>query len=896
MDDVSKPPLTQQVEERRVVTTLFCDLAGFTRFSESVDPEDVQLLLDRYHELVRLRVAAYGGRVETLVGDGVLAVFGSPTVREDDAERAVRSALSLVDALRDDGGGQPPFPLPVRIGVTTGEVLLSVSRASAADGNWVAGDIVNVASRLQESADPGTVVVGEPTYHATSRVFDYLPLAPLEAKGKAEPLSRWRAVAAVLPFGAEVYLDLKIPLVGRDLELQQLQTTFDRVARESGMQLVTVVGDPGVGKSRLVSEFLALLPADVVCRIGRVPPYGESTGFSALAQVVRAHAGIYDTDTAGEVLRKLSESLEGAPEHDWLVARLLSQLGSESGTGMTWGEGQAVWRAFLTGLAGAGPAVVVVEDVHQADPGLLQFLIELVEDAPRVPLMLVVTARPELLTVDSHWGGGLRNHSLMNLLPLTDSETRTLLRTLLADFPLPVDSEQAVLGRAEGNPLFTAEFVRMLRARDLVEPLSSGKARPFVDIPLPETVKQVIAARLDLVEGHTRSVLQNAAIFGRSFWTSGVAALAGREPADVAIELRRLANLDIVRPVLRSRMAGESEHAFTHALVRDAAYDQLKRSTKAGLHLLAADWLEQVAAEGLDELAEDLAYHATTALELMVATGDAGAADAIRPRLLRYYLRAAETAESVSALPKALAHVHAACSLMDSLPDGPQHRAELLARRARLRWLVGDVVGARVDAVSAVSSAQATGQAIGPELAVVLPLARGETRIDDAEPAVDLSEMTGLPEELAVPAGRESHRWEEESGWTAPTFRARSDVWEIWVAQDHGFYNQGTVDLAFPSLTRERRIPLLSAEVLLGRGHDATVNLAIEPVDPAVSRRHAVLSRSLTGWTVTQLADHNPSYLNGSTVLQPGDPVQVGDGDFLNLGGWTRLTLRRSTS
>ena len=885
------------MEERRVVTTLFCDLAGFTRFSESVDPEDVQLLLDRYHDLVRSRITAYGGRVERLVGDGVLAVFGSPTVREDDAERAVRSALSLVETLRDDGSARSPFPLPVRVGVTTGEVLLSVSRASAAEGNWVAGDTVNVASRLQGSAEPGTVVVGEPTYHATSRVFDYVPLPSLDAKGKAEPLARWQAVRPVLPFGAEVYLDLQIALVGRDLELQQLRTTFDRVARESGMQLVTVVGDPGVGKSRLVSEFLALLPADVVCRTGRVPPYGESTGFSALAQVVRGHAGIYDTDSAGEVRRKLSVSVAGAADHDWLVARLLSQLGSESGTDMTWGEGQAVWRAYLTSLAGSGPAVVVVEDVHQADPGLLQFLLELVEDAPRVPLMLVVTARPELLTVESHWGGGLRNHSLMNLLPLTDSETRTLLRSMLADFPLPADSEQAVLGRAEGNPLFTAEFVRMLRARDLVEPLSSGKARPFVDIPLPETVKQVIAARLDLVEGHTRSVLQNAAIFGRSFWTSGVAALAGREPADVAVELRRLANLDIVRPVLRSRMAGESEHAFTHALVRDAAYDQLKRSTKAGKHLLAADWLEQLAADGLDELAEDLAYHATTALELVLATGDAGQVDAIRIRLLRYYLRAADTAESVSALPKALAHVHAACSLVDFLTDGPQRRPELLARQARLRWLLDDVPGARADALSAVAASQLAGQPIGPELSVVLPLANGERWIEPREPDPGSADVRGpLLEELAVPAGRQSHRWEEESGWTAPTFRARSEVWEVWVAQDPGFYDQGTVELAFPVPTRERRIPLLGTQALVGRGHDATVNLGVDPVDPAVSRRHVALSRTEAGWMVTQLADHNPSYLNGKAVLAVGEPVAVGDGDYLNLGGWTRVTLRRSTA
>jgi len=895
VEDASRP--ADAVEERRVVSTLFCDLAGFTRFSESADPEDVQRLLERYHEVVRRRVTAYGGRVERLVGDGVLAVFGSPTVREDDAERAVRSALSVVESLSEHAEGTAPFPLPVRVGVATGEVLLAVSRTSAAEGNWVAGDSVNVASRLQASADPGTVVVGDTTYQATSRVFEYVQLDPLDAKGKSEPVVRWRPVGAVLPFGAEVYLDLEIPLVGRELELQHLRTTFDRVVRESGVQLVTVLGDPGVGKSRLVSEFLALLPTDVICRIGRVPPYGESTGFSALAQVVKAHAGIYDTDPADEIQRKLATGLAGAPDHEWLVARLLSQLGTDAGTDMTRDEAQSVWRGYLAYLAGNGPAVVVLEDVHQADPGLLQFLLELVEDAPRVPLMLVATSRPELLSVDTHWGGGLRNHSLMNLLPLSDVETRTLLRTMLADFPLPSESERAILGRAEGNPLFTAEFVRMLRARDLVEPLSRGNARPFVDIPLPETVKQVIAARLDLVEGHTRGVLQDAAIFGRTFWTSGVAALAGRELSDVAAELRRLANLDIVRPTLRSRMAGEIEHAFTHSLVRDAAYDQLKRSTKAVKHLRAADWLEQHAADATDELAEDLAYHASTALDLLLATGDSDQVESIRVRLLGYYLSAADTAESVSALPKALAHVHAACSLLDSLPDAPRRRPELLARRARLRWLLDDVGGSRADAVSALRAAEVSASVIGPELQMVLPLARGELWLDDPEndPA-----SAGLrpprPEEIAVPAGRESHRWEEESGWTAPTFRARTQVWEIWVSQDRGFYDHGPVDLPFPPPARERRIPLLGPEAMVGRGHDATVNLALDPIDPAVSRRHALLRRSQAGWTVTQLAEHNPSYLNGSGTLPVGRSVTVGDGDFLNLGGWTRVTLRRSTS
>ena len=636
-------------EGRRVVTVLFCDLVGFTELSEHADPEDVQQLLDAYHDAVTRRVKSWGGLVERLVGDGVLAVFGALTAREDDPERAVRAGLAIVEDVRalDVAASRPE--LRVRVGVNTGEVALDRRRAREGGGSWISGDVVNTASRLQAAADPGSVVVGEPTRSATSLVFDYEDRGAVQVKGKTDPLAVFRAVGAELPFGAEVYLDLSIPLAGRELELRQLLNTFERVVHEQAVHMVTLLGEPGVGKTRLVAELMAALPQDVTCREGRVPPYGESTGFSALGEIVKTQAGIYDTDSAEAAVDKLRGVLAPVHDVDRMLAPLLPLVGIDTGSDHTREEGFASWRLFLELMASVGPALVVIEDIHQADVGLRSFLLELVEEPPRVPLMLVVTARPELVWLDRKWGGGLLNASMLSLEPLTENETRALLRSHLKGTPLPADSEQAILDHAEGNPLFTAEFVRMLRDRDLLPQMSGGDVRPFEDVPLPGTVQGVIAERLDLVEGMTREVLQAAAVVGRVFWTGAVAAVCRQEITEVAAQLRRLANLDIVRRVPRSSMAGDSEHVFTHALVRDAAYKLLSRAARVQKHLAAADWLEQRVGAGVEDLAEDLAYHTTTALDLAERVGDAQRAAGARSRLLRYYLAAADTAESVAA-------------------------------------------------------------------------------------------------------------------------------------------------------------------------------------------------------------------------------------------------------
>jgi class 3 adenylate cyclase len=834
---------SELTEERRVVSALFCDLVGFTAWSERADPEEVQRMLGAYHAAVLARVTAFGGRVERLVGDGVLAVFGAPTVREDDAERAVRTGLAVVEAVHQLSEQDPRMVLPVRVGINTGLVLVKMNAVAEASEHWVSGDVVNTASRLQAAAEPGTVLVGESTYRATALVFEYAELPPFSAKGKSEPLNARRAVAAHLPFGAEIYLDLDIPLVGRALELRHLSTTFDQVVRECAVQLVTIIGDPGVGKTRMVAELLGTVPTDVTCRVGRVPPYGEATGFSALGEIVKAHAGVYDTDSAEEVTRKLRAALATAERREWLVPLLLPLLGVEGAPERSRDESFEAWRIFLEQLAADGPAIAVIEDIHQADPGLLAFIAWLTQGAARVPLMLLVTARPELLAENEGWGGGVRNATLVNLLPLNDDETRALLRSLLGSVPLPSETEQAILRRAEGNPLFTAEFVRMLRDRDLIEPVTNGTARPGVDVPLPETIQGVIAARLDILEGHARTVLQDAAVVGRVFWTGAVAAVGGRDVSDVAAELRKLARLDIVRPVLRSTMAGEAEHSFTHALLREAAYEQPRLSTRAHKHLAAADWLETQAPSRADELTEVLAYHASAALELATRTGDDTLAAQARARLLSCYLQAADAAESVSATAKALAHLNAAYRLAESDPAGAPELDQMLERRTRLQHELSG------------------------------------------------SDATQSP----VPAGQHAHRPRLTGApGSAPVTRGRSsEQWEVLVSLDRAFYDSDIVDDEFPRDLAERRVQLGASEVSIGRGREVTVNLAVTPSDPAVSRAHAVLRPTPDGWTITQVAPQNPTYLSGFIQLRPGEPVAVGDGDYVNMGGWTRITLRR---
>ncbi len=587
--------------ERKVVTVLFADLVGFTARAESLDPEDVEAILRPYHERLRTELEQRGGTVEKFVGDAVMAVFGAPVTHEDDPERAVRAALAIRDGIVEDG------KLEVRIAVNTGEALVNVDARPQVGEGMVAGDVVNTASRLQSSAPANGILVGESAHRATQHVIEYREHDAVEAKGKSEPVPVWEAVQA----RARVGVELRAPataLVGRARERELLLGAFERVRGERSAQLFTIVGVPGIGKSRLVAELYAQLEREAEIthwRQGRSLPYGEGGAFWTFAEMVKAEAGILDSDAAAEAERKLHDAVAILlPDEDaaWVESRLRPLVGLDARGGAR-DENFAAWRRFVEALAERRPTVLVFEDLHWADDDLLDFVDELVEWAEDVPLLVVVTARPELLDRRPGWGGGKRNALTLSLAPLADDDTARLLAALLDRHVLPAETQQTLLARAGGNPLYAEQFARMFAERGD----TAGE--------LPETVQGIIAARLDALPPDEKRLLRDAAVLGKTFWIGALPA------GDAEAGLHSLQRKEFVRRERRSSVAGEAEYAFTHLLVREVAYGQIPRAERAQKHLGAARWIDSLASDRSEDLAQLLAHHYLAALDLTRASG-----------------------------------------------------------------------------------------------------------------------------------------------------------------------------------------------------------------------------------------------------------------------------------
>ena len=463
-------------EERKVVSVLFVDLVGFTARSDQSDPEDVRATLRVYHERLKREIERFGGTVEKFVGDAVMAVFGAPVAHEDDAERAVRASLRIAEAIEELNQERPGLDLAIRAAVNTGEAVVTLGARPEAGEGFVTGDVVNVASRLQGIAPVGGVVVGELTYRATSGVIEYEELEPVSVKGKEEALPVWHAIEARSRFGVDVEQQTKVPLIGRDRELNLLRELFGGIERDATTQLVTLVGEPGVGKSRLVWEFQRFvddLPDIVYWRQGRCLPYGEGITFWALGEVVKSHAGILESDTPDQAASKLelavSEIVEEEGERDWIRSRLEPLVGLEEAQTAEREESFTAWRTFLEAIASTRPLVLVFEDLHWADPAMLAFVEHLADWASGVPLFVLCTARPELYERDPGWGGGKRNHTAVSLAPLSSEETAQLIGALLDRTVLPAETQTALLARAGGNPLYAEEFIRMLVDRGVLQ-------------------------------------------------------------------------------------------------------------------------------------------------------------------------------------------------------------------------------------------------------------------------------------------------------------------------------------------------------------------------------------------------------------------------------------------
>ena len=654
-------------EERKTVTVVFVDLVGFTAQAERLDPEDVRGVLSPYHARVRAELERHGGTVEKFIGDAVMAVFGAPVAHEDDPERAVRAALAIRDWIAE----QPE--LQMRIAVNTGEALVNVGARPAEGEAMVAGDVVNTAARMQTAAPANGVLVGETTYRATRDEIQYRDARHVQAKGKAEPVRAWEAIEAVSRFGVDVAERARTPLVGRERELDLLRSILGRVREERSAQLVTLVGVPGIGKSRLISELSQVVdrePELITWRQGRCLPYGESVTFWALGEIVKAEAGILETDTADDAEQKLhgavTRLVPEASEARWLAGELRALVGvTGDGTGGTGAEAaMAAWRRFFEAIAERRPTVLVFEDLHWADDGLLDFLDDLVDWLRSVPLLVVGTARPELLERRQGWGGGKANATTISLQPLADDETARLISELLEQPLQLADEQRALLERAGGNPLFAEQYVRMLTERG-----TTGE--------LPESVQGVIAARLDALPRTEKELLQEAAVHGKVFWLAGVAAASGVPAVDAAPLLRTLERKDFVRRERRSAVAGDTQYSFQHVLLRDVAYGQIPRRARAQKHRRAGEWIEGLGRP--DDHAELLAYHYQQALQIARAAGVED--DPSLVQLTRESLRAAgERAMALSAYESAAAFFADAIALS---PQDDPGLPRLLLHRAR---------------------------------------------------------------------------------------------------------------------------------------------------------------------------------------------------------------------
>jgi predicted ATPase/class 3 adenylate cyclase len=668
--------------ERRVVSVLFADLVGFTRRSEDLDVEDVEGFLAPYQAVLGGCVERTGGVVAKFTGDGVMAVFGGRVAHEDDAERAVRCALAIRDGLAEVERGGGEGRLRVRVGITTGEALVSLGAGGSVDA---VGDVVNTAARLESAAPMDGVLVDEWTFRATDRVIRYEQAEPVEAKGKSEAVLVWMAVEprSIVPEQARELLEL----VGRDDEAEALRGALDRSMREPSTQLVSVIGEPGIGKSRLVEELLAYvegLPGLVTWRRGRSLSYGEGVAFWALGEMVKGQAGILESDSAQVAQEKLAEAVAGVilDERDRAgVAQHLGPLvGLEAATSAGEGgrvEAFAAWRRFFEALAEDGPTVLVFEDIHWADDALLDFIDLIADRAGAVPLLIVCTARPELFERRTGWAGGKTNATTISLTPLSDEDTAKLVGGLLDQALLPAEVQRALLERAEGNPLYAQEYVRMLQDRGILTKQAGGWVLKGEIVDLPESIQGIIAARLDTLTPDEKMLLQDASVIGKTGWIGAVCALTERASWEADELLHSLERKQLLQRIRRSSIHGETEFQFGHSLTRDVAYSQIRRSDRAAKHLAAAGWIEKLAGQR-DDKAELLADHYTQALTLREAMGEDTTALAAKASVA--YTEAGDQAAATYAYPVASRHYQAALTLTP--PDDTKAHAMLLLGQA----------------------------------------------------------------------------------------------------------------------------------------------------------------------------------------------------------------------
>ena len=594
-------------EVRKTVTVVFSDVTGSTRLGEERDPESVRRVMGRYFEQARAALERHGGTVEKFIGDAVMAVFGIPMLHEDDALRAVRAAAELRERLADlneelvrDWG----IRLETRTAVNTGDVVTGSAET------LVTGDAVNVAARLEQAAAPGEVLLGETTYTLVRDAVSVEPIEPLELKGKRQPVRAYRLLE-VRPGAAGRERRLGSPMVGRDRQLGLLLQAFDNATSERACHLFTILGSAGVGKSRLVEEFLRSLSAETTVLRGRCLPYGEGITFWPLTEAVREAAKLGEGDEPEGARRKIASLLDGDENAELIAERVAALIGLVEAT--PGGEEEGLWavRKLFERLARDRPLVLAFDDIHWAEPTFLD-LVEHVADWSRdAPILLVCLARPELLEARRTWGGGKLNATSALLGSLSDEESEQLIANLLGQAELVDEARARITEAAEGNPLFVEEMLAILIDDGLLVRRNNhwSATADLSTVPVPATIQALLSARLDRLDEEERSVIERASIEGKVFHFGGVSTLLPDDlRPSVAGHLSMLLRRELIGPE-RSLFAGEEAFRFRHLLIRDAAYESIPKEIRADLHERFAKWLEHRAGERLTEYEEIVAYH-----------------------------------------------------------------------------------------------------------------------------------------------------------------------------------------------------------------------------------------------------------------------------------------------
>jgi class 3 adenylate cyclase/tetratricopeptide (TPR) repeat protein len=689
-------------EERKVVTVIFADLSGSTELATRLDPEDLRGVLRPFFDAMAEEIERFGGTVEKFIGDAVMAVFGVPVAHEDDAERAVRAAFAMqarMATLNREVTERAGGDLDLRVGVNTGEVL--AAHSSHREG-YVTGEVVNVAARLQTVAGSGAVVVGERTRDATFTTIAYRDLGLAELKGLDEPVTVYEALPDRRP---EVARRPDAPMVGRDDELDLLRLVVGRAQKLAKPGLLTLVGPPGIGKSRLAGEFLEDLGAagtdGVTVLRGRCLPY-DGGPYRPMAEILKADAGILDSDPPAVILQKARTELgRRFPSDDPLGTShvLLSAIGIDAGSDPLAGvdptaAGRAIagaWRRYFESLCAERPVVALVEDIHWGDDVVLE-LVESLSARTGGALVLLCTARPQLRELRPSWGAGVRDATVIDLSPLSDSEGRSVIEGLLGGRPPDAVVDQ-ITARADGNPFFMGELLRMMVQDGTLERVGTEwtRTRPLPS-SLPDTVQRVIASRIDLLEPAEKRVIQDAAVVGRVFWVGSVAPLGGSE---VDVPLDGLIDKGFVQERDASAIAGERELIFHHALTRDVAYESIPHGRRREAHGLVIDWLEGATIGRDEEFAEILANHATRA-------GD-------QERVARYAMLAGHRHRRVFAAEEAIAWYDRARAAIELPPTdaGALTLFEIALSRGEACEQLGRFAAAHADYEEALDAARA---------------------------------------------------------------------------------------------------------------------------------------------------------------------------------------------